>query len=572
MDESGSQSFNLGRLLRSGLGQNKGPASTQDGLDQNSFGNFNANQPGDPRLHFQQNNINSGQREKSSGNVDNANQGELPEYFQDPRLRLQQNNMNGSQRENSSVNVDHANPEGLPERFQDPRLRLQQNNMNSGQHENSSGHVDYANHGRLPERFQDPRLRLQQNNINNMNGGQSENGSGNVDYGGLPKQFQDPRLRFFQQRNMTGSPGGLVQSSFGNYNYPNKGGFPEQFQDPRLRLQQNYMTGLSGGLNQNSFGSVGYGNQGGLPEHFQDPRLRLQNNMTNSPYNFQGQIPQQFQNMRNSLGHGIISGFGNNFQGMNPKNTTDDQEANANIDWEEIFNETFFPNRNNSDMCTEAHARGTDDVGEKEGLETNDNESSKSEQESGDSTQQSQRLGNETQSVSERLLDQPKENLNETSNQMKPLPPIKIRHRVPSDQEDDYTENDKSQGSNRNNPKRKSKVPAKEKRGRETKVTVEKEDYETSANRIVGYTGRRSERDSGSERNINFEGLSQRDGNTENNGIEENCSHNGNLSLKQLSQQQQCRPRWLSWMRRPPGDQEFAGSTPAEVGNILSWR
>ena len=33
-----------------------------------------------------------------------------------------------------------------------------------------------------------------------------------------------------------------------------------------------------------------------------------------------------------------------------------------------------------------------------------------------------------------------------------------------------------------------------------------------------------------------------------------------------------CRPRWLSWMRRPTGDQEVAGSHPAEVGNILSWR
>ena len=32
------------------------------------------------------------------------------------------------------------------------------------------------------------------------------------------------------------------------------------------------------------------------------------------------------------------------------------------------------------------------------------------------------------------------------------------------------------------------------------------------------------------------------------------------------------RPRGLSWMRRPTGDQEVAGSTPAEVGNILSWR
>ena len=30
--------------------------------------------------------------------------------------------------------------------------------------------------------------------------------------------------------------------------------------------------------------------------------------------------------------------------------------------------------------------------------------------------------------------------------------------------------------------------------------------------------------------------------------------------------------RWLSWMHRPTGDQEVAGSTPAEVGNILSWR
>ena len=28
-------------------------------------------------------------------------------------------------------------------------------------------------------------------------------------------------------------------------------------------------------------------------------------------------------------------------------------------------------------------------------------------------------------------------------------------------------------------------------------------------------------------------------------------------------------PRWLSWMRRPTGDQEVAGSTPAEVGNIF---
>ena len=28
----------------------------------------------------------------------------------------------------------------------------------------------------------------------------------------------------------------------------------------------------------------------------------------------------------------------------------------------------------------------------------------------------------------------------------------------------------------------------------------------------------------------------------------------------------------VAWMRRPTGDQEVAGSTPAEVGNILSWK
>ena len=33
-----------------------------------------------------------------------------------------------------------------------------------------------------------------------------------------------------------------------------------------------------------------------------------------------------------------------------------------------------------------------------------------------------------------------------------------------------------------------------------------------------------------------------------------------------------CWPRWLSWMRRSTGDQEVAGSTPAAVGYILSWR
>ena len=40
----------------------------------------------------------------------------------------------------------------------------------------------------------------------------------------------------------------------------------------------------------------------------------------------------------------------------------------------------------------------------------------------------------------------------------------------------------------------------------------------------------------------------------------------------QTKGKQFCGPRWLSWMRRPTGDQEVAGSIPAEVGNILSWR
>ena len=43
-------------------------------------------------------------------------------------------------------------------------------------------------------------------------------------------------------------------------------------------------------------------------------------------------------------------------------------------------------------------------------------------------------------------------------------------------------------------------------------------------------------------------------------------------SVDWVGKLQTSRPQWLSWMRRPTGDQEVAGSTPAEVGNILSWR
>ena len=63
--------------------------------------------------------------------------------------------------------------------------------------------------------------------------------------------------------------------------------------------------------------------------------------------------------------------------------------------------------------------------------------------------------------------------------------------------------------------------------------------------------------------------------------VENTSSAPGKYGTPQLSYVEQMyydviiicnRPRWLSWMRRPTGDQEVAGSTPAEVGNILSWR
>ena len=44
------------------------------------------------------------------------------------------------------------------------------------------------------------------------------------------------------------------------------------------------------------------------------------------------------------------------------------------------------------------------------------------------------------------------------------------------------------------------------------------------------------------------------------------------FSLSPYSSQKISRPRWLNWMLHPTGDQEVAGSTLTEVGNILSWR
>ena len=47
------------------------------------------------------------------------------------------------------------------------------------------------------------------------------------------------------------------------------------------------------------------------------------------------------------------------------------------------------------------------------------------------------------------------------------------------------------------------------------------------------------------------------------------CSRKG-LQQRSISTPGNRRPRWHSWMRRLTGDQEVAGSAPAEVGNILS--
>ena len=55
------------------------------------------------------------------------------------------------------------------------------------------------------------------------------------------------------------------------------------------------------------------------------------------------------------------------------------------------------------------------------------------------------------------------------------------------------------------------------------------------------------------------------------------CLENGKGTGKSYNQYiskyiRSCLPRWLSWIRRPTGDQEVPGSTPAKVGNFLSWR
>ena len=46
------------------------------------------------------------------------------------------------------------------------------------------------------------------------------------------------------------------------------------------------------------------------------------------------------------------------------------------------------------------------------------------------------------------------------------------------------------------------------------------------------------------------------------------CQSNYSLNASKHSG----RPWWLSWLRRLTADQEVGGSTPAEVGNFLSWR
>ena len=56
-----------------------------------------------------------------------------------------------------------------------------------------------------------------------------------------------------------------------------------------------------------------------------------------------------------------------------------------------------------------------------------------------------------------------------------------------------------------------------------------------------------------------------------NHGIVKTIAQHFALGLNSWHYQLWGRPRWLSWMRRPTGDQEVVGSTPAKVRNILSW-
>ena len=107
---------------------------------------------------------------------------------------------------------------------------------------------------------------------------------------------------------------------------------------------------FSAGLDQNIFGNPEFANQGGILQQIQNMGLGLkQNIMSGSPFAFQGGIPQQLQNYRDSLRQNPRAGFGNSLQGIIPENNQDDPEDDADIDWNQIFQETFFPNGMPSD-------------------------------------------------------------------------------------------------------------------------------------------------------------------------------------------------------------------------------
>lgn len=162
--------------------------------------------------------------------------------------------------------------------------------------------------------------------------------------------------------------GKLLRSGLGQSRGQGSGGAPQGMTPVQF---QNF----SGGLDQNIFGNPESANQGGFLQQFQNMRLgQQQNNMTGSPFSFQGGIPQQLQNMRNSLGQNTLAGFGSNFQGMVPENTTEEQEDEAEIDWDQIFQETFFPNgypsSDEEEEDTDDAEEGEDGGGQEDGAES----------------------------------------------------------------------------------------------------------------------------------------------------------------------------------------------------------
>lgn len=143
----------------------------------------------------------------------------------------------------------------------------------------------------------------------------------------------EPDYQTFDIGNVLRSELGQNMGSAPDYIDSSEGMTPEQFQN------------FSGGLNHDRFEMPEFSNQGGILQQLQ--RLHLQQNaMTGSPFSFQGGIPQQLQNIRNSLGQTSFAGLGTNFPGMDlgNQNNAEEEEDEDDINWDEIFEQTFFPN------------------------------------------------------------------------------------------------------------------------------------------------------------------------------------------------------------------------------------